>query len=408
MRPRLGNSRGSGLILSMLSLIVFVIMTTTIIASLVALKKVSVYQAGLIEAESVADSCVQDALLQLETNKSWSGPISGKSLQNDYYDASVSVAVSSKPVVTCTGYGPPIALLGRPFRTIRFTAEFLPIFAVNGVFAGRTYDTTNPQSGSNGYTTTSASIYVNSYNSETDTGYGSPGTAATVQSTGTIVLTATNSQIKGNAYYWTGTRPVAAKVTGNIYNSSTTFPTFNTGAAYVNDNNNYSGGIQPASNFTGQDIHVLTGTFATIDSGVYYVRNLYVDALNYSNLGTLTLNITNGPVIIFVTGTMDVEGELNNPTKRPGNLFIYGVSNSAQTFTIYNTYDLFYGVVAGKNVTFNLIFNMFGAVAVANFYPLDAGGTDVGIVHADSNLQTAPNNPVRIVPGSWQFLPQKY
>lgn len=372
-RPAL-DQRGIGLTMSLIVLCVFGIMATTTVTLLRTLKKDSVYQMGVLKAHSIAEAGAQDALRQLVSTASWRTGFNQKAFGEGYY--TVTLSTHARPWVTSTGYARSVALIGRPVRTIkeRVETELVKQYKY-GVLSRKSLNITYPGR-------------IDSYNSEDSTApsvFGSTGTTWVNTSVNFNASTAT--VVFGNLTFYSGTAPSSWTVTGTIVDSTYTLPTPTvSGSSYTADNYNLIG-FSPQSYYTPGTRNVAVpwwGT-ATLKSGIYYFNRLDID-------GTLNIEITNGPVIIYFDANLTVTnlGKVVNPTKIPGNLFFY-----AQTVTLVDidSTEPFYGVLDVQDADITIDSEVYGAVV----------GEDVviendGRVHFDRALERAQTNVLRIVP----------
>ena len=109
-------SRGSGLVVSVIVLAALGAMSIGSVAVLRTLRRESLYQKRILQAEALAELGIQDALRKLADDPTWIDGFAQKPMEDGYYDVSVSTGAST--TVTSTGYAGAMHLLGRPFRTV--------------------------------------------------------------------------------------------------------------------------------------------------------------------------------------------------------------------------------------------------------------------------------------------------
>ena len=118
---RLKSCRGSGLLRTILTLTIMGIISTTTVGALRQLKKQSLYEKRMIQALHYAESGIEDALLQLQANADWTAGFTDKPIGVGKY--TVTVTTDARPVLTSTGYGKAMHLLGTPIVTVRYKVE---------------------------------------------------------------------------------------------------------------------------------------------------------------------------------------------------------------------------------------------------------------------------------------------
>lgn len=380
------KSQGAvGLMISLIALVILTIISATTAFSLRSLRRESLYQKMLLQAQNLAGSGGQDALEQLGLNENWRAGFNQKPLKNGYY--TVALSTDTRPWVTSTGYAPSLAFLGRAFRTVKFRAAVSPIPQMNYGLMGNTL------------VTLLGDARINSFDSEVDPDPPSFGSSAAVWSNGAVVFTRLSYSVYGDCYYFVPPPPLPLTVSGAVVLSTYTQTLgFTNGSGYANDNDNATG-ISPASAYnpgTG-DLTIASGKTVTLNSGIFYINNITMT-------GTLFINITNGPVVVFLNGNLSVTGGgkfSKKVTNVPPNFIIYGPNSGSQTYSI-DSNNKFWGVIRAPNAGVTLNNEFFGAISAATI-TLQNGAR----FHQDLSLLRPKVNSVRIVTGSWSVLPTR-
>jgi hypothetical protein len=382
------NERGSSMVLAILimGILVITVLSTTLLLG--AQKKEAAYHQRLLQAEQFAESGLQDALITLQSSSTWRAGFSQKAIKNGYYD--VTLSTNSRPTITVSGYGASIAYVRRPFRTFSVKVDALPI--PQAMYAAQGGGPGNPLTLQNG-------AVINSYNSDITPTPAVFGSNAVIWSNQKVQLQGSGTQVFGTCYYAGNPPPstpgclsVPAKST---YTLSIPAISYNN---YPNENDDLTGLIPNTYYNPGnKQLNIPGGQSAVIQSGVYYFKGITI-----AGGGTLTVSITNGPVVIYDdTGNININGAFVNPSLYPGNLVIYG-SGAVNINVTLNSTQKFYGVFYGNTLnTVNIASEMFGAVA-GQALTIQTGG----LLHQDLSLQRGPFASVRVYSGSWAALNQ--
>lgn len=365
-------SRGSALLISLITLAGVTIVAATTVATLRSLKRESLWQARVLQAQALAETGASDALAQLASNPAWRTGFSAKALSGGTYD--VSLTSPARPAVKSTGYSRAMALLGRAVRSVQFKAESLPLQQLSyGAIADRDLSFGD-------------SSAIDSYNSETDPSPPTFGLASSVRANDDIQVSPVHVAVFGDAR-WTGSGPPAGTFTGTSSAVASTVLPSQSGSGYLNENDNQTG-LNPASVYNPANKNVLVpiGSTATIRSGVYYFRKLDIN-------GRLETRLVDGPVVIYLDGAMTVNGSLANLSKLPANLYLYGQS----VFNVaINSAEPIHAALVAREADVALQSVLYGAVAGR-----DVLLTGTAKIHQDLSLQRATAHAVRVIPGSW-------
>lgn len=376
MRRRIG-SRGVGLVIALVTLAVTGILSAAAALIMRTLARDSLYQKKLIEAAAAAESGAEDALLQLAHDGKWRAGFAGKSCPGGYYD--VSLSSGAIPTLVATGYGEFFSIFGRARRKVSFRVEAVPIPKLDyAILAGDTLSFT-PYN------------IVNSYDSLKDVTPYRFDQSGDVASNAGIQMSSWHPVVYGNAAYKSGFAPPAALVLGSIRKLSAPLdlPTED-GSAYLDENDDLTG-LSPSSVFdpAAKSLVVTSTVPATIASGIYYFHAVDIQ-------GTLTVQVNNGPVVLFVDGPFTLSGKLQNDTHVPANLIIYG-SGSKEAWTLAPQEAIYAAVVAP---TRDLVLRqgVYGAVVGRRVLLAQAAAA----VHFDVSLQRPKSYFIRRLTGTWR------
>ncbi len=341
---RLGNSRGSGIVMCLVSVVVLSALSITSYRLTQAAVKESLYQRRGMEAQAIAEAGMEDALYQLYLNSGWRTGFSQKPFFGGYY--TVTLSTDNPPWITSKGYSAAIARFGRASRTIRLQSRInFGSGSSWGEFAQSVY---------------SVAGTVDAYDSAINPQPSSFSNGANVWSNGEVRTSGRGIRIFGNVSYRTGAAPDPQNISGAIFQStySISLPVRD-GSAYITNNDNATG-LTPSSvyNAATKNVDIRRGRSATIRTGNYYFNNVDVK-------GTLNIDASSGPVVIYLAGDwIRANGDVINPTYLPSNFAIYGQAATLLDFSsptaLYavveaplanvNINQIFYGRVIGNNV----------------------------------------------------------
>jgi len=231
------------------------------------------------------------------------------------------------------------------------------------------------------YVTMSGSAFVNSYNSTTSGPY-SAGVAnqnARVISNKNITMSG-SATIYGNAIPGPGYTATGGIVTGSrtAATSPIVCPSVSVGSNATTNNN-----AAVASYTSNGSFNVSGSNTATMPGGTYCFQNFIMS-------GQSILDIT-GPVVIYVTGTLDLSGSVYTAQSVPSNLQIYVASTQNSTLSGSTA---FYGEVYApqSNVTISGQSGFCGSCVGASLTISGSGG-----VHWDESLGGTSSGGVSIV-----------
>ena len=207
-----------------------------------------------------------------------------------------------------------------------------------------------------------------------------------------------NYAVNGDVSWKDGTPPAASAVSGSVTRSTYTIvQSSEPSAGYTTTDNENTTGVSPSSAYdsTTRNVGVAAGSTATLTSGIYYFNDI-------SSTGTLQLNITRGPVVIFMTGNLSITGKFLNATGIPANLVILGPQSGANTYAISSS-DKFHGVIEAPTASITVNSEIYGAVS----------GDEItfntsGKLHQDLSLQRARVNAIRIIANTRSNLLKRY
>ncbi|MBI3552832.1 MAG: hypothetical protein HY077_09960 [Elusimicrobia bacterium] len=118
----LGNSRGSGLVLSLIALTTLALLSGTVYRVTRSQVRESVYVLRQAQAHFIAETGMEDALWRLSKDASWREGFEKKPFGGGDY--TVTLSTEDPPWINSTGYSPAIALLGPAVMTVRARAQF--------------------------------------------------------------------------------------------------------------------------------------------------------------------------------------------------------------------------------------------------------------------------------------------
>lgn len=367
-----------GLAMCLAIMLSLVILSSSTVLTLRSLKRHALYQQKVLQAQFIAESGLSDALLQLQANESWRTGFSQKAMKGGYY--TVTLSSDKRPWITATGYSASLALLGRAFRTVKVRADPTPVPQF-------VYGLSSEQD-----ITFQGNARIDSYNSEVDPSPSSFGSSAKVWSNDQVTFARVFYSVYGTCNYRNTPAPAANTVSGTVTLSTYTINLASvTTSSFATDNDNLTG-ITPSSyyNTTNRNLTVPVGQSATIKSGSYYLNKVDIN-------GTLTLDITDGPVALYMTSDLDVTGAIVNPTEYPANLLI--TLTDSHDHVLINATAPLHAMILDKLGNFTLSSTFYGAVIAKNFTM-----TDTGRFHQDLALQRNRIWATRLMGGTWTSL----
>ncbi len=375
MRAPSARERGAGLVIALLTLAVTGILAAAVSSAMRTLLRDSLYQERLLQAQAIAESGAEEALARLSRDGAWREGFGKKGFLEGYFE--VVLSSGPAPTVTATGYSKPLALFGRARRRVSFKARVVPLpRLLYGVAAGDTLFFIAGQS------------LVDSYDSEADPDpreFGKNGNALTNRN---LVIAGKGTAVYGNAAYRTGSEPPLGAVSGQVLKSQQdlALPPED-GSAYVGENDNQAG-LQPSFIYDPARRRLLVpwNAVATIRSGVYHFNEMRID-------GTLRAKPVEGPVVIYLSGGLNLTGNLENPSKIPANLVIYGQGSNI-AWTLAGQRPL-YAALYAPTTDVILSQSLYGALAGRKVSFLR------GALHYDSSLGGPRAYAVRVAPKSW-------
>jgi len=313
MRSR---SRGSTLIVSLISVAVLALLGVTVYRAIRFQVKEVVYQQRLTQSFHIAQAGLEDAMLELRKNQAWRAGFSKKPLAGGYYTVSVSTGLP--PLVTSTGYSRQIALFGRAFTTVSAVAEvtYGDVTASYAIMANNLAQVNGPAA--------IDAYYVNLNPEPSVFSFG-----AGIWSNGTVATTA-GAVVNGSVYYVNTANLAPNTVLGNVIKSSTTQKLSNNTCGACKNRNDNAAGISPASCYNAATMALTVGAGAacSMAPGTYYFSNITIN-------GTLNVNTSTGSVTVYFNGALNAAaaGTLNNSSKIPSRLLFYG-EQSGNTHTM--------------------------------------------------------------------------
>jgi hypothetical protein len=364
---------GFALVLSLVSMVVFVLLGTAVYRLTRTLVYESLYQKRVAQSLTIAEAGVEDALYQLRLNPSTRTGFAKNFAGGSY---TVSYSPDTPPWVTSIGRSAPIRLFGTPHTTVRVQAQIV---------------SSSSSTACTSYSANAATFngYMNAYDSSVSTSPSSFGLGGHFCSNTTLsVASQSGVTVNANVSYFSGTAPVASRVGGTITKTTFTWtlPAYS-GSAYVNSNNNAS---IPSPYYTAatKALSIPSGITVTISSGIYYFNAMSV-------LGTLKANTSTGTVAIYANSNLSLPagGAITNTSGIPSRLAIY--PQGSRTLTLQSSTPL-YAVIYGGSSTVTLSQALFGNIIC---YRVTVSNPHV--FHFDKAL--TPSSPSRVswTPGTW-------
>ncbi|MBI5623589.1 MAG: hypothetical protein HY924_07415 [Elusimicrobia bacterium] len=376
MRPSCaGGERGAGLVLALVILLITGILAAAAASAVKTLMRDSLYQGRALEAQALAETGGEAALARLSRDRAWRQGFRGKGFSKGSFD--VTLSSGPNPVVTATGLARPLVPFGRTRRTVSFRVRLLPVPSMP--YAAAAEESLLIMAGR---------AAVDSYDSRSDKAPAEFGRHGDVATNRDLAVAGSGEAVLGDATYRTGGEPPPDAVSGAVQRVLEPFPMpLEDGSAFAEDHDNLSG-IAPSALYDPgrRSLTVPAGSTAAIRSGVYHLASLRVD-------GTLRARISDGPVVIFVAGYLRVSGAIENPSRIPANLILYGVK-AGETWTFSGSAPL-HGVVYAPLAEVVVGQTVFGALAAKKLSLLS------GSIHYDLALRGAKSGFPRLVPGTW-------
>jgi len=357
----------------MLTMAVLGVMSVAIYKLAKTLVYESVYQEHLAQSHAIAEAGLEDALHQLYLSPSWTAGFQNKPFAKGSY--TVSIVGGASPVITSTGYSPPIPFLGTARTTVQATAQF-------------TYGA-NVCPNLSGVSKAFLQGVVDSYSSSVNPNPATFNYGGNLCSNSNVQIQSSAADyVNGDVYYGTAPAPPASQVRGTLYPSTLTFvvPFYN-GSSYVSTNSNLTG-ISPISYYSGGQLTVPSGATVTMQPGNYYLSGLTINSG-----GTVVANNTSGAVIIYLNGSMNLNGTFTNKTLIPSQLAIY--TQGSDSINLQATSGSFYGVVEGPGATIFTSQVVYGRLAGASLnltanlhYDLQTAGSGSTVTHVGWEMST--------------------
>jgi len=376
------SERGSGLILSLIALTAFSLMAVLVYRVTRTQVRESLQLKRQAQAQAIAEAGLEAALNRLYLDSSWKTGY----VNTDFAGGKFTVVVSTDnpPLLSVTGYSASILGFGSAARSVR---------ALTAITTS-----TSPVSGTGGGYAMLAQVeaasygIVDSYSSSANPNPVVFASNGDVWSNGTVLTTVGALRINGNAYYFSGSAPNAATVSGSVVHSTytQTLPG-STPCAAIKVSNNNTTGLSPQSYYTAssKDVTVPSGGTATLQPGNYYFRRLTIT-------GTLNVNTAAGGVVnLCVSNYISANAgcQFNNLGKIPSRLMIYG-DNATATQNFRCSTPL-HAKIQITNQTIELYQTVYGRVA-GNKTHVNAGA----ILHYDTELAGAVSG-VDVSTGTW-------
>jgi hypothetical protein len=196
------------------------------------------------------------------------------------------------------------------------------------------------------------------------------------------------SGVNGDASYITGGAPPPGVIKGKVAKAEQPFVfTPEDGSAFADVNDNMAG-LAPLSFYDPQKkvFTVPANSTGTIRSGVYYLSGLVVS-------GVLLTDYTNGPIVIYLNGSLIVYGVVRNGSRIPANLILYGLGKGG-AWTVSSPEPIHAALVA-PTWDVSLSGTLFGAVEGRRVFLTNTA------LHYDLNLHRPRSYATAILPRSW-------
>jgi Tfp pilus assembly protein PilX len=363
MNPVPGRSRGSVLIITLISLAIFALLGVVVYRIIRFQVREVVYQERLTQSFYIAEAGLEDAMHELYNNLSWKAGFNKKPFAGGYYTVTVSTDVP--PLVTSTGYSVNIAMFGRAHTTVSAVSQvtYSTATATYAIMAQSLAQVNGPASIDAYYPNVNPDPQVFSF-------------GAGIWSNSNVTTTA-GAAVNGNVYYNNTANIAAGTVYGSVVKSGTqNLANHTCGVCKNKNNNNTITGPSSCYNAGTMNLTVNSGATCSMKAGTYYFANITVN-------GTLNVDTSSGPVIVYFNGSMAVNpaGAINNSTKFPSLLYFYG-ERSASTHLIACTAP-FHAYLEEPSGTWNVQGPLYGhiwgntvTVSGAGAIHADIGGTN--------------------------------
>ncbi|OGS01500.1 MAG: hypothetical protein A2V88_03095 [Elusimicrobia bacterium RBG_16_66_12] len=379
----LRGTRGSGLILSLIALTAFSMMAVVVYRVTRAQVRESLQVKRQAQAQALAEAGLEVALNQLYINQSWAAGYTKASFGGGSF--TVAVSTDSPPWISVSGYSAAIPGFGSVARSARARAAYsVSTGAVVGAGGGYAM---MAQSEAASYGT------VNSYSSTINPDPAVFDSNANVWSNAAVLTTAGAVRIYGNAYYYSGTAPSAATVSGSVAKSTytQTLPASSACAAIKITNDNTTG-LSPQSYYNPgtKDVAIPAGMTATLAPGNYYFRRLTVNGV--LNVNTSTGGTANICVSSYIRANAGCQ--FNNLGKIPARLMIYG--DGANTTHNFRCGTPLHAKILDKSSTLEIDQTVYGRVT-GNRTRVRAGA----VLHFDTEASAATVTGVSAATGTW-------
>lgn len=386
----LRDTRGSGLILSLLALTTFSLLAVLVYRVTRTQVRESLQLVRQAQAQAIAEAGLEVALDRLRADQAWNAgyvnaPFGGGSF-------TVAVSADAPPWISVTGYSAPIPGFGGAVRSVRAQADYsLSTSAASGSGGGYAM-----------MAQTEAASYgaVDSYNSAVNPDPTVFEANANVWSNATVITSVGGVRIRGNAYYYSGTAPNAATVSGSVVRSTYTqaVPSANPCAAIRTANDNATG-LSPQSYYTPsrRDVTVPAGGTAVLQPGNYYFRRLVVN-------GTLNADTSaGGTVNLCVSSYINANAgcRINNLGRVPSRLMIYG--DNPTTTHNFRCGTPLHAKIQDASSTINIYQTVYGRVA-GRRTRVQAGG----VLHFDTEATAATVVGANVAGGTWSAGFERY
>lgn len=360
----LGRSRGSTLMITLISLAIFSLLGVVVYRIVRTQVREVVYQERLAQADYIAKAGLEDALRELYYNISWKAGFAQKPFAGGYY--TVTVSTDSPPLVTSTGYSKKIAMFGRAFTTVQARAKvtYSNVSAVYAVMADSLVQVNGP-------------AQINAYYPDVNVNPATFVFGAGLWSNGSAGTTS-GAFVNGNVYYVNSVTLAPNTVAGNAIKSvKQTLPNHTCGSCKTKNNNAAITGTG-CYNASTMDLTVGAGATCGMKTGTFYFNNINVN-------GTLNVDTSTGPVIVYFRGSINFAqgGAVNNSTRLPSLLYFYGEA-AGNTHTLNSSAPL-HAYLEEPTGTWNLKGPLYGHIWGSNVTV-----SDLGVIHADIG-GTSPN-----------------
>lgn len=357
--------RGSFLPVATTAVVFMVVLFAGIFALLRAQVRQTVYQARELQAQSIAEAGLEDAL-----NKVLFPPVKQRSYTKAFAGGYFEVVISTDlaPWIESRGYSAAIPAFGRASRVVRAQALFAGFYN----FADSTFTVNWPMTAYDSAVSNRPSCTFSATNYSGLTS----GRNGCYQSGDVLgndsVVTAPNGYINGAAFYAdaASTAPAAATVAGPVMLVSSATVDVMDASVYVSSNDNNASRIRPFSAYSTStmvlNVDPATGN-VQLSSGTYYFKGLFVSSRTLQ----ISLDRPDQEVNIYLAGPLYVspQGAIEDGTSvnscgrngggcRATNVHIYGQGGSTITLSGYSS------VAKNENATYLDVYCPGDAVVV--------------------------------------------